>query len=85
MNGKAGAAPDACCRSCEHFRNDPRYLERSFPGWRSLGSAYGSTRAEDGICELRGLYLSARQCCPRYVARRASVGPRGRPGEFADQ
>jgi hypothetical protein len=67
MNGTAAAAA-ACCGSCRHFRNDPRDLERSFPGWRSLGSAFGSARAEDGICDLRGLYLSARQWCPQHVA-----------------
>jgi hypothetical protein len=51
------------CRFCAHFHNDPRYLEAAFPGWTSLGSAYGSTRAEDGICELREIYLSAEQGC----------------------
>jgi hypothetical protein len=54
------------CRFCAHFHNDPRYLEAAFPGLNSLGSAYGSTRAEDGICELRGIYLSAEQGCERF-------------------
>jgi len=57
------------CRSCAHFHNDPKYLEAAFPGWTALGSAYGSTRAEDGICELHGLYLSAAQGCDRHEAK----------------
>ncbi|HEX7157195.1 MAG TPA: hypothetical protein VF229_08270 [Burkholderiaceae bacterium] len=65
-------AEEACCRSCAHFENEPQHLERSFPGWRALGSAYGSTRSEDGICGARGLYLSARQWCVQYVPRRGS-------------
>ena len=60
------------CRSCTHFRNDPKYLEAAFPGWAALGSAYGSTRAEDGICELRGIYLSAEQCCQHHQFRGAT-------------
>jgi len=56
----------ASCRSCTHFRNDPKYLEAEFPGWTALGSAYGSTRAEDGICGLHGIYLSARQWCAQH-------------------
>ncbi len=57
------------CRSCVHFANDPRYLEETFPGWRALGSAWGSTRAEDGICELRGIYLSADGSCESHQER----------------
>jgi hypothetical protein len=52
-----------------HFCNDPAYLEREMPGWSSLGSAWGSTRAEDGICSLHALYLSATQSCERFEAR----------------
>jgi hypothetical protein len=62
------------CRSCTHFHNDPKYLEAAFPGWTALGSAYGSTRAEDGICELRGIYLSAGQCCKDHQCRGAMGG-----------
>jgi hypothetical protein len=54
------------CGSCAHFRNDPGYLESAIPGWTALGSAYGSTRAEDGICELRGIFQSASQWCASF-------------------
>jgi hypothetical protein len=59
------------CGSCAHFRNDPRYLESAFPGWNVLGSAYGSTRAEDGICALRGIFLSASQWCASFKDRQS--------------
>jgi hypothetical protein len=73
----SGEAPAACCASCRHFRDDPGYLERSFPGWRSLGSAFGSARADDGICELHGRYLSARQWCARHLPGREGPAPAG--------
>ncbi len=60
---------DPRCGSCSHFYNEPGRLERAIAGWRSLGSAYGSTRADDGICELHDICVSARQCCARYRAR----------------
>ncbi len=58
--------PARRCGACRHFHNDPKYLERAFPGWNALGSPYGSTRAEDGICELHGIYLSAARCCEQF-------------------
>jgi len=67
--GAPGVTADPRCRTCIHFHNDPHHLERSFPGWRSLGSAFGSTCADDGICELHGLYLSARQSCEYHAPR----------------
>ena len=66
----------ASCRSCAHFRNDPKYLESQIPGWTALGSAYGSTRAEDGICGLHGILSSAAQWCERYGARSDVPDPR---------
>jgi hypothetical protein len=67
----AAPAEAPCCRSCVHFENEPQHLERAFPGWRALGSAYGSARSEDGICGARGLYLSARQWCVQYLPHRS--------------
>lgn len=51
---------------CTHFRNDPAFLEQAFGGLTSLGSAYASVRAEDGICLLHGRYLTARASCPEF-------------------
>jgi hypothetical protein len=54
------------CATCAHFINEPTRLEAAFPGWSALGSAWGSTRADDGLCEARGIYLSADGRCERY-------------------
>ncbi len=67
-NRDAGGRAQAC-RACIHFDNDPRRIEKEFPGLTALGSAYGSTRAEDGICDLRGLFLSADGWCKHFSPR----------------
>lgn len=54
------------CFQCRHFRNSPEYLETVFKGMTSLSSAYGSVRVEDGICELKDLYLAANRCCESF-------------------
>lgn len=51
------------CRACVHFRNDPAYLEAIFSGYSTLSSAWGSTRAEDGLCLRHDRYLSADAGC----------------------
>jgi hypothetical protein len=58
------------CGACVHFRNDPAYLEAAIPGLSSLGSAYGSVRADDGICLRHDRYLSARARCADFRVRR---------------
>ena len=57
------------CADCAHFRNDPNYLEAEFAGLTSLGSAYGSVRAEDGLCLKHDCYLAADFCCADFAAR----------------
>jgi hypothetical protein len=59
------------CASCAHFRNEPEYLEAAFAGLVSLGSAYGSVRAEDGLCLLHDRYLGAHCSCADFTARTA--------------
>lgn len=61
--------PSNLCGICRHFRNDAAYLERAIPGLSSLSSATASVRADDGICELRGMYLSARASCAEFDVR----------------
>ena len=63
------------CRSCTHFRNDPAYLEQAIPGIRSMGSAWASVRGDDGLCEHRGCYLSARAWCADYRERTPADEP----------
>jgi hypothetical protein len=60
------------CRDCAHFRNDPAYLERVFPGLTSLSSGYASVRAEDGLCLRHDRYLGARCWCADFAARAAA-------------
>ncbi len=47
------------------------------PGLSSLSSLGASTRADDGLCLRRELYLSARAGCAEFTARRARAAPRG--------
>jgi hypothetical protein len=72
MSATGCAGRHEACRICIHFDNDPAALEAAVPGWTALGSAYGSTRAEDGICGLHGIFVSAAQCCARFSARQGS-------------
>ncbi len=50
------------------FRNDPKYLEKEFEGWITLGSAYGSVRKDDGICSRHEEYLGANDFCDQFQA-----------------
>jgi hypothetical protein len=63
------AAGEARCERCIHFRNDPAYLETVFAGLVSLGSGYGSARAEDGVCGRHDRYLSAQASCADFSVR----------------
>jgi hypothetical protein len=60
------------CGACVHFRNEPEYLEAAFAGLASLSSAYGSVRAEDGLCLLHDRYLGAHCWCADFSARTAA-------------
>jgi hypothetical protein len=60
------------CRNCRHFSNDPALIEDLIPGLASLGSAHGSTRADDGFCRHHDLYLGAAATCADF----AILGPR---------
>jgi hypothetical protein len=55
------------CRACAYFRNDPAYLETVFAGMSAMSSAWGSTRAEDGICLKHDRYLSADAGCADFT------------------
>ena len=56
------------CRACIHFCNNPAYLEAIFAGYNALSSAWGSTRAEDGLCLRHDRYLSAEAGCADFTA-----------------
>jgi hypothetical protein len=57
------------CGCCRHFRNDAATIEATIAGLASLSSATASVRADDGVCTLRGIYLSAAACCGRFSPR----------------
>jgi hypothetical protein len=62
------------CRACAHFRNDPAYLEAAFAGYSAMSSAWGCTRAEDGICLRHDRYLSADAGCADFTPAEAPIG-----------
>ncbi|MGC8490292.1 MAG: hypothetical protein ACP5SH_01020 [Syntrophobacteraceae bacterium] len=65
----------AKCLECQYFQNSPDYLEAACKGLTVLSSAYASVRSEDGICVLQDLYLSANQCCNRFVPISSAAVP----------
>lgn len=70
MNVSSGApATSVTCRSCLHFVNDPRALERSFVGIAALSSAFGSTRGRAGICLKESTFRDPGPACPVFEAR----------------
>jgi hypothetical protein len=66
--------PPAACGDCTHFRNDPEFLEASFKGLSAMGSAWGSVRAEDGLCGRHDRYLSAHAFCADFAPRGVAAG-----------
>jgi len=79
MSDQRKTKPDATqgrCGHCAHFCNDPAFLEKAIPGLISMGSAYASVRADDGICGLHDRYLSARSTCANFEARHGQIDPR---------
>jgi len=67
------AAAEPRCDRCVYFRNDPAHLETVFAGLGALGSAYGSVRAEDGLCDRHDRYLSAHARCADFLAKVAQA------------
>jgi len=55
------------CAGCDHFRNDPAYLEATVPGLASFGSGWASVRADDGLCLRHGRHAGARGCCAAFA------------------
>lgn len=64
------------CNICVHFIFDPDCLERMFPGWTILGSAYGSSRGHAGVCEYYGRFMEplSGESCPGFRPRGAGDG-----------
>lgn len=54
------------CLFCAHFRNEPAELESAMAGLVCLSSAYGSTRADDGLCRKHHRYVNANARCDDF-------------------
>jgi hypothetical protein len=54
------------CAACVHFQNNPAVLEKTFRGLSVMSSGFASVRAQDGLCNQHGIYLSARDGCPDF-------------------
>jgi len=62
------AAARRCCGNCAYFRNAPREIEAAFPGLSAMSSGSASVRAQDGLCDRHGVYLSYRDTCGDFTA-----------------
>jgi hypothetical protein len=63
------------CRSCDHFGNDPAYLESAIKGLMTFSSGYASVMADDGICRRHDRYVSARSSCKQHALRQQDDRP----------
>jgi hypothetical protein len=63
------AAPNDAsrCAACRFFTGAPQALERPIPGLNILSSAYGSVRADTGLCERHAVFTTAHStACPQF-------------------
>lgn len=58
--------PMNCCAQCRHFVNGAADFEREIPGLKILSSAYGSVRAETGLCRLRDFFCMPDHGCSEW-------------------
>ena len=55
------------CAECRFFTGAPAALERAIPGLNILSSAYGSVRADTGLCRRHDTFVTARSAaCPQF-------------------
>ena len=60
------------CARCRSFVGDAAALERAVPGLKILSSAYGSVRADTGLCERHGSFVTPSQTCPEFQPMHAA-------------
>jgi len=52
---------------CRFFTGAPAAIERAIPGLNILSSAFGSVRADTGLCERHGVFTTTRStACPQF-------------------
>jgi hypothetical protein len=54
------------CGSCRYFCQAPHEIESQMPGLRSLGSAFASVRASDGLCRRHHRHLGPMSRCDDF-------------------
>jgi hypothetical protein len=60
------------CATCRFFTGAPAVLERAVPGVNILSSAYGSVRADTGLCQRHDVFVTERSAaCPEFKERHA--------------
>ncbi len=57
------------CAGCRHFSGTARQIEALLPGLRTLSSAYGAVRSQDGLCSVHARYVAAYSSCEAHEAR----------------
>lgn len=60
---------DPVCLKCTRFENDPKAIEKAYPGLKIMSSGFASVRDSDGFCNFNQLYLSAWDSCPHFIER----------------
>ena len=58
--------PQGFCGQCRHFVNKPGDFEHEVPGLKILSSAYGSVRAETGLCQQRDFFCVPDHGCAEW-------------------
>jgi hypothetical protein len=57
------------CGACRFFTGSPAALERAIPGLNILSSAWGSVRADTGLCGHSDTFVTgATAACPEYAS-----------------
>jgi hypothetical protein len=57
------------CAGCRHFSGTAQQVEALLPGLRTLSSAYGAVRSQDGLCGVHARYVAAYSYCKAHEAR----------------
>jgi hypothetical protein len=60
-------AASRTCVHCAYFSSTPALIESQIPGLRTLGSAYASVCADDGICARHARYISGAASCEEFA------------------
>ena len=65
------------CGACRFFTGAPAALERAIPGLNILSSAWGSVRADTGLCGQSDTFVTAatRACAAFSGATPEDIGP----------